>query len=263
MLANVTRLFNTRIRPNLLSFLLIVVGVVLFLIDLFIVVDQSFVLQLIVAALLLIIFRDTKPQVEPVIHVAAPEVKITPDIAEVLRDRKKYSAYPEFLGSFAQGVHSLWIYGASAVVVNANEMTIRKAVLEKSGSLRVMFQDILQQPYVDEVLKRQLDEQEGNFLGADIERTRASLLKLQRDFPQTVEFDVLPYSPGFSMTVVNHDRFDGLVIVELFGFNLASRHDRMHILIRRVESEEWFTYWVRQYQKMWETTPAGRKQMHG
>lgn len=249
MLANATRLFNTRIRPNFVAFLLITVGVGLFLIDLFVMVDQSIVLQLIVAALLLIIFRDTKPQIEPVIQVEAPEVKIAPDLDEVLRDRKKYQPYDEFL----TGVKTLWIYGPSAVIITgANEPRIRDLVLANGGTLRVIYQDPMEKDYIQDTLQKQLDLFGRTDIETDIQRTRNTLGRLKDRYADQVEHRALAYSPGFSLTVVNHDSLDALVIVEFFGYNIETRDERMHIVIRRRESERWFTYWKGQYEAMWQ-----------
>ena len=54
-----------------------------------------------------------------------------------------------------------------------------------------------------------------------------------------------------SLTIVDPDGRDGRAIVEMIGFNRESINDRMHVEIRREQSNYWFEYWTQQFTQMW------------
>ena len=68
----------------------------------------------------------------------------------------------------------------------------------------------------------------------------------------SVDYRLLPYSPGYSLLVVDPDGKDGRLVIEFFGYHNEFITDRMHIQIERRSSQYWFEYWAKQYQVMWD-----------
>ena len=72
----------------------------------------------------------------------------------------------------------------------------------------------------------------------------------------TVEYGYLPYSPGFSLVIVNPSGRNGRLVVEFYGYANDLITDRMHLEISRNQSQYWFEYWEEQFKVMWD---AARK----
>ena len=70
------------------------------------------------------------------------------------------------------------------------------------------------------------------------------------------DYRLLPYNPGFSMLIVNPHSGNGYMTVEFFGYHNKLIDERMHILIERRQSQQWFDYWTSQYEIMWEAAKA-------
>jgi hypothetical protein len=98
------------------------------------------------------------------------------------------------------------------------------------------------------ILRQQLDL--SNDLDHDL---KGSLLTLKKMLKWgNVEYRLLPYSPGLSLTIIDPDGRDGRLVVEFFGFHNEFIRDRMHIVIERRQSQYWFEYWAKQFEAMWE-----------
>jgi hypothetical protein len=69
----------------------------------------------------------------------------------------------------------------------------------------------------------------------------------------TVEYGVIPYSPGFSITVVDANGKNGRLVIEFYGYQNELINDRMHIVVTRQQSQYWFEYWAKQFDIMWES----------
>lgn len=55
------------------------------------------------------------------------------------------------------------------------------------------------------------------------------------------EFGLIDPNPGFSFIAVNPHRADGEVLVELHGFTNEAIGSRMHFIISRHDSAQWFS----------------------
>lgn len=89
----------------------------------------------------------------------------------------------------------------------------------------------------------------------DLEHNLHNSLATLRDLSSERGFSCrqLPVNPGFGLVIVNADDPGGYVIFESHGFKDDNITNRMHIIIRRVDSPRWFTYWVTRFEAMWET----------
>jgi hypothetical protein len=194
---------------------------------------QNWLLAVLLAGVSLLVFKSTEP-----------ESKII-DLDSVLQSRQSYGPFREFI----RGGHTLWVYGPSAVTVMSQSPDIQREILEKGGQLRVILQNPQTTATMD-MLHRQLDQMH-RLLEMDIERSLHILRRMSAEYK--VEHRLLDDCPGFSIVIIDPDRREGRLVVEFFGFNSDLINDRMHIEISRQQSNYWFDYWVRQYEKMWDT----------
>jgi hypothetical protein len=204
-------------------------------------VPDSVKLSVILAALALVVFGQTRP------------AEIRAGIEDYLHNR------PE-LGPFAERVRhtrKLWIYGPSAtnILDGDNLDLIRRGILsDPKGELRVLVQN----PDAAEavrVLKRQLDESvefHHQDLPDEIGKTLRKFEAIRTwKTPGNFAYGLLEYSPGFSIAIFDPDRPTGTAVIELYGWRLQSTSERMSIEISQMASPRWFRYWVEQYEYMW------------
>ncbi|NDJ63215.1 MAG: hypothetical protein GYB67_18995 [Chloroflexi bacterium] len=234
------RIFREIVKgQNVEAYVVALIGVALIAVDVIEVVDPSLQRTVIIAALVILIFRITLP----------PDERA--DLDEVLQDRQSYGPFREFLLSG----RDVWIYGPSAANVLRESGYIRREILEKGGAVRVLVQDPGEREGLA-LLRRQLDTTH------DLERDiGTSLITLRQMLTWgSMAYRLLPYGPGFSLVIVDPKGRDGRLVVEFFGFQNEVIDERMHIEITRRESQHWFDYWVGQYELMWNTATPDSQQ---
>jgi hypothetical protein len=193
----------------------------------------------ILAGIALLVFNSTRPD------------KQSTDLDSVLLDRQSFGAFHDEI----KGKRVLWIYGPSAVNVLRDTAHIKREILDRGGEVRIIIQDIESQAGM-EILSEQIDKTMD--LGNSI-RMSTDLVRNMKNWGK-VELRVLPYSPGYSLVVLDPDSRDGKAIVEFFGFRNELITERMHIDITRQQSQHWFEYWAHQFQNMWDAAyPPGQK----
>lgn len=197
------------------------------------VVSLDLQMAALLSAIALLVFKTTEPDSKQV------------DLDSVLRDRQSFSPFREFIA----GGRELLVYAPSAVNVMSNSPDIEREIL-KHGKMRVLIQDPTITHSVEH-LHQQLDETMSHLLISDIERS-VSILEGMKRRNLNVEYRFMPYSPGFSLVIVDPDGRDGRAVVEMLGFNSESISDRMHVEIHRDQSVYWLEYWEKQFDHMWE-----------
>lgn len=215
---------------NIEAYVIALVGVALVALDVIGDVDTGLQLTVITAALALLVFRSTRPDERPV------------DLDNVLKDRQSYGTFREFI----QGGKVMWAYGPSLVNVLHNSSDIKREVLDKGGQVRIIVQDPSNEASMT-ILRQQLDQ--SNDLDHDLKGSLLTLTKMLKW--GNVQYRLLPYSPGLSLTIIDPDGRDGRLVVEFFGFHNELIRDRMHIVIERRQSQYWFEYWANQFEAMW------------
>ena len=228
------RIVNDILRfRNIEAYVIAVVGLALVVLDVIGEVNQSLQLTVITAALALLVFRQTRPEQRPL------------DLDEVLKDRQSYGTFREFI----QGGRVLWVYGPSNVNVLRDSADIKREILDKGGQVRVLIQDAQLEGSMA-ILRQQLDP--NNNLDHDLKGALFTLNKMLKW--GDVQYRLAPYSPGFSLTVIDPNGRDGRLVVEFFGFHNEFIRDRMHIVIERRQSQYWFEYWSKQFETMWDAS---------
>jgi len=206
-------------------------------------IPDDWKLAAILAALALLVFNTTRTDKQIV------------DLDAVLQDRQSFGAFQDVI----KGKRVLWIYGPSAINVLRDSAHIKREILDRGGEVRIIIQDIQSEAGMY-ILAQQIDQT------MDLKNSMTmslDLLKRMKGWGK-VELRVLPYSPGFSLVVVDPDARDGRVIVEFFGYRNELITERMHIDITRQQSQHWFEYWAAQFQKMWdEGSPPGQGHNEG
>lgn len=187
----------------------------------------------ILAALALLVFKTSEPP------------NRTVDLDSILLDRQSYGPFREFI----HGGSVFWVYGPSAVNVLTNSPDLEREILNRGGSIRVLLQDPKEEASI-ELLHQQLDDM-SYLLTDDIRRSISILETLKKRHERQISYRFLPFSPGYSMVVVDPDGREGRLVIEFFGYESQSINDRMHIVIRRNQSNYWFEYWASQYEAMW------------
>ncbi|MDX2161484.1 MAG: hypothetical protein SF162_09185 [bacterium] len=216
---------------NLEAYVVSLIGAALLILDILGDVDDGLKLTVIIAALVVLVFRSTKPD----------EVVI--DLDQVLLDRQSYGPYRDFVA----GARELWVYGPSSTNVLRDTAWID--LLENGATVRFLIQNPNETHAMNQ-LKQQLDQVYN--LESDIKNSIEVLRRVKPMHPK-LEYRFLPYSPGFSMSVVDPDGRSGHLVIEYFGYQNRNIKSRMHINIARTQSAHWFEYWESQYRIMWES----------
>ncbi|MCA9903694.1 MAG: hypothetical protein KC547_07545 [Anaerolineae bacterium] len=215
---------------NLESYVVAALGIALLAAGVLGSVDQSVQMALIIAALTVLVLRST-----------APETGIFA-LDDVLKDRQAFGSFKDFIGDG----RTLWMFAPSAVNIFNDASPVKSAILDRGGEVCVILLDPKAETVISYV-QGQLDSA-GQELASDIRRTVRSLDQLQKSGKVTYGF--LPFSPGFSLTIIDPDKPGGRLIVEYHGFRNEFTGNRMHIEITRAQSEYWFDYWVNQFVEM-------------
>jgi hypothetical protein len=143
----------------------------------------------------------------------------------------------------------MWVYGPSSVNVLRQAADIKQEILERGGEVRILLQDPKEEASMG-ILRRQLDQIHS--LDDDIETSLRTLRNMANWHSSgKIEYGFAPYSPGFSLTVIDPDGRDGRLIIEFYGYSNELITDRMHIQINRSTSNYWFEFWANQFIIMW------------
>jgi hypothetical protein len=60
------------------------------------------------------------------------------------------------------------------------------------------------------------------------------------------------YNPGFSLVAIDPGARHGVVMVEFHGFHNQVTNTRMHIELTRAISDQWYSYWLGQFERIWQ-----------
>lgn len=191
-----------------------------------------------------------------VFRITLPETA-TDRIDELLNDRTAFdsNSLPDRLNSATE----VWIFAPSAVNVLSEHHCdiLRRGLLGRTdGVLRVVVLDPDAAAAV-ELATRQLDDSLDFPLqefGPSLQTTLAQL-RLMRSWPITgsLEYRLLSYNPGFSLVALDPSAGDGRVIVEFHAFHNETTSSRMHLELTRQKSEHWYSYWINQFDWIWQT----------
>lgn len=217
------------------AYALFLVGVALVVLGLIGIASVTLLLSAVLLALSFLVF-----------HTAAEAASRAPALDQVLCSRQDFGAFSKLL----PGTRELCIYGPTAVNALVNSADIKRFVLAPGGRVRVIV--LNDAPETVKWSSIQLDDNLD--LGQTLKSSLATLGKLASS--PGFSYRKLPANPGFSLVIVNPASMGGYVIFESHGFKDENIADRMHIVISRRESPQWFEYWIGRFDEMWNAAAA-------
>jgi len=144
--------------------------------------------------------------------------------------------------------------------------TIRTTLLANpDGVVRVVILDPSAQEAV-QLATRQLDDSldyPSQLFRSSLEATHRQLQRMA-GWPKrgSFEYRLADYNPGFSLVAIDPASRHGVVIVEFHGFHNQVTNSRMHIELTRAVSEQWYAYWLDQFDRIWRAAQAPAVNQH-
>ena len=179
---------------------------------------------------------------------------------DVLKDRTAFEDKP--LSVRLREASELWVFAPSAVnlLPPQNCDTIRTTILAKpDGVVRIAVLDPAAETAV-QLATRQLDDSldsPSQVFRSSLEATAGQLNRMAAWQERgSFEYRLAVYSPGFSLVAIDPTTRHGVVIVEFHGFHNQVTNTRMHIELTRTISEQWYTYWLGQFDRIWQAAQA-------
>lgn len=198
------------------------------------------------AGVALLVWRITIP--EPVVGT----------VDDLLHNRFIFDKVP--LTDRLNGASDVLIFAPSAVnILSAhNRELLRTGVLNKaSGRVRVVVLNPANEQAV-QLATLQLDDS----LDYPMQEFRSSLEAATRQLAtisswhtlDSFEYRFLDYNPGFSLVCIDPTKSSGQVIIEFHGFHNEATSSRMHMELSRKQSDYWYSYWINQFNHIWEAS---------
>ncbi len=171
-------------------------------------------------------------------------------------DRSDYDSIS--LSDRWRNASEVWIFGPSAInVLSARNCDIlRKSVFSKQNAvLRIVVLDPDSTNAVG-LAARQLDDS----LDFPMQDFRTSLdssikqLRLMRSWVVAgdLQYRLAEYNPGFSLVATDPSSQHGCIIIEYHGAHNETINSRMHIELTRSISPRWYSYWMSQFEHVWD-----------
>lgn len=185
---------------------------------------------------------------------------------DVLKDRSSFEGKP--FSVRLRDASELWVFAPSAINLLApqNCDSIRTTILDNpDGVVRVVVLDPVAESAV-QFATRQLDDSldyPSQLFQSSLEATIRQLDRMAA-WQKRGSFDyrLTDYNPGFSLVVIDPGTRRGVVIVEFHGFHNQVTNTRMHVELTRATSEQWYTYWLGQFERIWQTAHAPTARQH-
>jgi hypothetical protein len=195
------------------------------------------------------------------------------NIDDLLNDRRAFEAKP--LSDRLKDAREVCIFAPTGInVLSASSDILRTGILNRpDGKIRVVVLNPSNEAAV-QLAARQLDDSV-EFQSQDVPATlRATVRLLKRMAAWKVhgsfEYRFLDYNPGFSLVIIDPAGRQGNAIIEFHGFHNPTTNSRMHIELRRAQTDHWYAYWVEQFNEIWKVAtlppellaaPAGQNEV--
>ena len=174
---------------------------------------------------------------------------------DVLKDRSAFEDKP--FAARLREASELWVFAPSAInlLPPQNCDTIRTTILAKpDGVVRIVVMDPAAETAV-QLATRQLDDSldfPSQLFRSSLEATIRQLQRMAGWRERgSFEYRLADYNPGFSLVAIDPGARHGAVIVEFHGFHNQVTNTRMHIELTRAISEQWYSYWLSQFERIW------------
>lgn len=185
---------------------------------------------------------------------------------DVLKDRSAFEDKP--FSARLRKASEVWVFAPTAINLLApqNCDTIRTTVLANpDGVVRVVVLDPAAETAV-QFATQQLDDSldyPSQLFSSSLEATVRPLQRIAA-WQERGSFEYRPagYSPGFSLVAIDPGTRHGVVIVEFHGFHNQVTNTRMHVELTRAISDQWYTYWLGQFERIWQAAQAPLTSQH-
>ena len=174
---------------------------------------------------------------------------------DLLKDRSAFEEKP--ISARLREASELWVFAPSAInlLTPQNCDTIRTTILANpDGVVRTVVLD----PAADTAVQlatQQLDDPldfPSQIFPSSLQATINQLERMASWQERgSFEYRLAAFSPGFSLVAVDPGTRHGVVVVEFHGFHNQVTNARMHIELTRDDSEQWYSYWLDQYDRIW------------
>jgi hypothetical protein len=196
-----------------------------------------------------------------VYRITLPE-RLPGEAGDLLKDRSAFDDKP--FPARLRAASELWVFAPSGINLLAPQHgdTIRTTLLENpDGVVRIVVLDPANSAAV-RLATRQLDDSLDYPVQQFPSSLAATISQLQRMASWKVRgsfgYRLLDHNPGFSLVAIDPGARRGVVIVEFHGFHNQVTNTRMHIELSRADSEQWYVYWIEQFERIWQAArPAG------
>jgi len=184
---------------------------------------------------------------------------------DLLKDRSAFEDKP--VSARLREARELWVFAPSAINLLGpqNCDTIRTTILANpDGAVRVVVLDPAAETAV-QFATRQLDDSldyPSQVFRSSLEATVKQLQRMAAWQERgNFEYRLAGYNPGFSLVAIDPATRHGVLIVEFHGFHNQVTNTRMHIELTRSTSDQWYTYWLGQFERIWAAAqePTGRE----
>lgn len=185
---------------------------------------------------------------------------------DILKDRSAFDDRP--LPARLREASELWVFAPSAInlLPPQNCDLIRTTILANpDGTVRVVILDPAAEAAIQFAM-RQLDDSldfPSELFRSSLEATIGQLQRMAAwQNRGSFEYRLADYNPGFSLVAIDPGSRHGVVIVEFHGFHNQVTNTRMHIELTRTISEQWYTYWLGQFERIWQVAHAPGSSQH-
>jgi hypothetical protein len=184
---------------------------------------------------------------------------------DTLKDRRAFDEVPCEVR--IRSARELWVYAPTGINLLSPQTceTIRTSVLgHPDGLARVAVLD----PGADAAVgyaTGQLDNAQDYPPQLFLSSLQETVHRLRRlagtKTSGRFSYRFLGFNPGFSLVAIDPRTRHGLVIVEFHGFHNDMTASRMHIELSPGTSEQWYRYWLDQFEHIWQAArePAGEE----
>lgn len=174
-----------------------------------------------------------------------------PTASVLLKDRTSFGSFQESLNS----VNTIWLYGPSLVVMWATHKDAFRKNVQAGGKIRVLIFNVSSKNLSIQAEQLGVDPDK---LAAEIRATRANCKELLKRGLRMGEFEIreTEMMPGYSMVILNPSEHNGEMVIEYLGYHVDVS-ERPHIELDAARDRRWFTFYLKQYEKLWENaTPV-------
>jgi hypothetical protein len=174
---------------------------------------------------------------------------------DLLKDRSAFEGaqFPVQLRQASE----LWVFAPAGINLLSPQTcgTIRTTLLDRPDSVvRIAVLDPAAKGAVEQATQ-QLDDSldcPPQLFRSSLEATIRQLQRLAASPTRgSFAYRLLGFNPGFSIVAIDPGTRKGVIIVEFHGFHNEVTSARMHIELTRASSEQWYGYWLGQFEGIW------------